>query len=109
MSENSYPIRTLSQLPLLLKAFRKEKRLTQAAMGEKLGITQQSYAAFEANPAVATFDRLFVVLRLLDVDISLDQVVRAPDASTAPSKATGAVAAARLRRVVAPTGKKESW
>ena len=109
MSENSYPIRTLSQLPLLLKGFRKEKRLTQAAMGEKLGITQQSYAAFEANPAVATFDRLFAVLRLLDVDISLDQVVCTSDASTVPSKAVGSVAAARPSRVVSPTGKKESW
>ncbi len=90
----SYPIKTLSQLPLILKGFRKEKRLTQAAMGEKLGITQQSYAAFEANPAVATFDRLFVVLRMLEVEISLDQVVRAPHANTVPS---------------APAGKKESW
>ena len=68
-----YPIKTLSQLPLVLKGFRKEKGLTQAAMAEKLGITQQSYAHFEANPATATFERLYTVLRLLDVDISLNQ------------------------------------
>lgn len=68
-----YPIKTLSQFPLILKGFRKEKGLTQAAMAERLGITQQSYAHFEANPATATLERLFMVLRLLDVEISLDQ------------------------------------
>ncbi len=130
----SYPIKTLSQLPLILKGFRKERRLTQAAMGEKLGITQQSYAAFEANPAGATLDRLFVALRLLDVEISLDQVIRASGATTKPSvshtiaptskasgqkslKPTGGVAATKKKapatptanRIVAPMRKKESW
>lgn len=88
----SYPIKTLSQLPLILKGFRKQKGLTQAAMGEKLGITQQSYAAFEANPAVATFERLFLVLRLLDVEIALDQIIREPAEAD-----------------MAPSSKKESW
>lgn len=68
-----YQIKTLSQLPMLLKGFRKAKGLTQAAMAEKLGITQQSYSSFEANPTTATLERLFTALRLLDVEISLDQ------------------------------------
>ncbi len=133
----SYPIKTLSQLPLILKGFRKEKQLTQAAMGEKLGITQQSYAAFEAHPAAATLDRLYVVLRLLDVEISLDHVVRSSGtashfpvdrrrarapASTASDpkspKATRAGAAAPPKKTSAgvkapgrgvPARKKESW
>lgn len=69
----NYPIKTLSQLPLILKGFRKERGLTQAAMAEKLGITQQSYAYFEANPATTTLGRLFMVLRILGVEISLNQ------------------------------------
>lgn len=68
-----YPIKTISQLPLILKAFRKERGLTQADMGAKLGVTQQTYASFEASPATATLERLFRVLRLLSVEISLDQ------------------------------------
>ncbi len=79
---------TLSQLPLILKGFRKEHGLTQAAMAEKLGITQQSYAYFEANPATATLDRLFMVLRLLGVEISLHQAVPATSRSRS-STATG--------------------
>jgi HTH-type transcriptional regulator/antitoxin HipB len=106
-----YPIKTLSQLPLILKGFRKEKQLTQAVMAERLGITQQSYAYFEASPATATLERLFMVLRLLDVEISLDKT------SPASRKTAGAVAINEAKpsavtnagRIVAPTGKKESW
>jgi HTH-type transcriptional regulator/antitoxin HipB len=74
-SNVNYSIKALSQLPLILKGFRKERGLTQAAMAEKLGVTQQSYAYFEANPATATLDRLFMVLRILNVEISLAQIV----------------------------------
>ena len=97
-----YPIKTLSQLPLVLKGFRKGNGLTQAAMAERLGITQQSYAYFEANPATATLERLFMVLRMLDVEISLDQ--------TSPAIGKGATPSVRATpSAVAPTRKKESW
>jgi len=98
-----YPIKTLSQLPLILKGFRKQKGLTQAAMAEKLGITQQSYAYFEANPATATLERLFMVLRLLDVEVSLDHTSPVTNTASEPS------AMAKASRVVAPSGKKERW
>lgn len=131
-----YPIKTLSQFPLVLKGFRKEKGLTQATMAERLGITQQSYAYFEANPATATLERLFMVLRMLDVQISLDQTPPATRKGATPSvKVTGkrpstvkaisqkigktpsTVAASKAKpsavvkagRIVAPTKKKESW
>ena len=89
-----YPIKTLSQLPLVLKGFRKEKGLTQAAMAERLGITQQSYAYFEANPATATLERLFMVLRMLDVEISLNR--------TSPATGKGAASSVKV------TGKRPS-
>ena len=95
-----YPIKTLSQLPLFLKGLRKEKGLTQAAMAEKLGITQQSYAHFEAKPTTATFERLFMVLRLLDVEISLDQTL------SGSNKIPGTVA---LNVAKPSTMTKESW
>lgn len=109
-----YPIKTLGQLPLVLKGFRKEKGLTQAAMAERLGITQQSYAYFEAKPATATLERLFMVLRLLDVEISLDQISsetskKLMPAGQAPGTATTDKAVGKAARIVAPTAKKESW
>lgn len=93
-----YPIKTLNQLPSLLKGFRKGKGLTQAAIAERLGITQQSYAYFEANPAAATVERLYTVLRLLDVEIALDQ--------TAPATGTDATPSARVpgKRTIAVKG-----
>ena len=124
-----YPIKTLSQLPLILKGFRKRKGLTQAAMAERLGITQQSYAYFEANPSGAMLERIYMVLRMLDVEISLNQTSPAaskitskrPSAAKAVSqkisKTPGAVAignpkppaVVKASRIVAPTKKKESW
>jgi len=100
-----FPIKTISQLPLFLKGFRKEKGLTQAAMAERLGITQQSYAYFEANPATATLERLFMVLRLLDVEVSLYQP-SPPVGATSKNKPW---ANTNSGPVVAPNGKKESW
>lgn len=134
---NNYPIKTLSQLPLVLKGFRKLRGLTQAAMAERLGITQQSYAYFEANPATAALGRLFMVLRMLNVEISLDQTSFATGQDATPSvkvtskrpsstlKAVGQKisktprgvairkakpsAIVKAGRIVAPTKKKEHW
>ena len=113
----TYPIKTLNQLPLVLKAFRKEQGQTQAAMAERLGITQQSYAYFEANPATATLERLFTVLRLLNVDITLEQTtpavssgIKVATAQTAERQSTPprTPAAKTAPPAVAPK-KKESW
>jgi HTH-type transcriptional regulator/antitoxin HipB len=131
-----YPIKTLNQLPLVLKGFRKEKGLTQAAIAERLGISQQSYAYFEANPATATLERLYMVLRILDVEISLSpsslsakkgvaDSVRVSNKSSSATKVTSkktgkAPGAAAIRkakpsaigkagRIATPTRRKESW
>ena len=113
-----HPIKTLSQLTPMLKAFRKARGLTQAAMAERLGITQQSYAYFEANPASATLERLFMVLRMLDVEISLAQALPAAvkAAGQKAGKATSTAAPKKTKpstatkdRPAAPARKKESW
>jgi HTH-type transcriptional regulator/antitoxin HipB len=66
-----YRIKTISQLQPILKGCRRAAGLTQAALAEKLGITQQSYAQIEANPASTSMERLFRVLRVLHVDLVL--------------------------------------
>jgi len=71
----NYPIQTLESLKLFIRAFRKQKGVTQADMAEKLGISQQAYARFEGNPQLATFERLFLVLRILDVSVSMEQII----------------------------------
>src|SRR5579859_4034885 len=78
-----YSVKTLSQLRPVLRGFRVAAGLTQAMVAARLGITQQSYAQFEANPAAAGVERLFKVLRLLNAGITLTQ----DDAQT-PARAT---------------------
>ncbi|MBB5410056.1 HTH-type transcriptional regulator/antitoxin HipB [Paraburkholderia sp. HC6.4b] len=86
-----YAIKTLSQLRPILQGFRKAAGLTQAAMAAHLGVTQQTYAQLEANPATVSVERLFRVLRVLQVDLKLaqsgsTQSVAVEDAAPAPNR-----------------------
>ncbi|WP_318372772.1 helix-turn-helix transcriptional regulator [Enterobacter sp.] len=68
--KNVYPLKTLNQLRPLLLGFRKAHGLTQKEVSERLGVTQQTYARLEANPASASIERLFKVFSVLGVEIS---------------------------------------
>lgn len=66
-----FTIQTLDHLKPLIQGFRKKANLTQAAMAEKLGISQQSYAQIESNLASTSVDRFFTILRLMNVKLQL--------------------------------------
>jgi HTH-type transcriptional regulator/antitoxin HipB len=88
-----YALKTLSQLRPILLGFRKSAGLTQAAVAGLLGITQQSYAQLEANPASASVERLFKVMRLLNVELRMSHASSASSStssSTSGSKPTRA-------------------
>jgi HTH-type transcriptional regulator/antitoxin HipB len=80
-SSVDYAIKTLSQLRPILQGFRKAAGLTQAAMAAHLGVTQQTYAQLEANPTAVSVERLFKVLRILQVDLKLTQAGTAQSAA----------------------------
>jgi HTH-type transcriptional regulator/antitoxin HipB len=90
----NYPINTLDQLRPILVGFRKSRQLTQAALADKLGITQQSYAQLEANPSASSMERIFKLLQLLDVQLMLgdgapaQDLARASAAKPVPGRAT---------------------
>jgi HTH-type transcriptional regulator/antitoxin HipB len=65
-----YALKTLNQLRPVLIGFRKANGLTQRDVSERLGVTQQTYARLEANPA-SGFERLFRVFSVLGVEIVL--------------------------------------
>ncbi|MBU9124582.1 helix-turn-helix domain-containing protein [Burkholderia multivorans] len=92
----SFPVQTLAQLRPILVGFRKSAGLTQAQLAARLGVTQQSYAQLEANPSAVSIERLFKVLNVLGVRLSLDPAASADVAQTA---ATGSARtrAARTR------------
>ncbi|MBO3050638.1 helix-turn-helix transcriptional regulator [Burkholderia pseudomallei] len=95
-----HEIKTLGQLRPILRGFRKSAGLTQAMLASRLGVTQQTYAQFEANPASASVERLFKVLRALDIELTLTltQVYAAPagkDKGEVAKTVAGARAGAR--------------
>jgi HTH-type transcriptional regulator/antitoxin HipB len=65
-----FNLQTIDQLKPLIQGFRKRAGLTQADMAARLGITQQSYAQIESNLNTTSVERLYVILRLLNVHLS---------------------------------------
>jgi HTH-type transcriptional regulator / antitoxin HipB len=66
-----YPVKTVAQLRPILQGFRKAAGLTQAMLASRLGVTQQTYAQLEADPSAVSVERLFRVLRVLEVELVL--------------------------------------
>mgnify|MGYP004565023271 CR=1 FL=1 len=66
-----YPLKLLNHLRPLLIGFRKANGLTQKDVSKRLGVTQQTYARLESNPARASFERLYKVFNALGVEINL--------------------------------------
>lgn|GEM_PF-966197 len=90
-----YSLKTVSQLRPMLLGFRKQAGLTQEKVAQRLGISQQSYAAFEAHPESASVDRLFRVLRLFAVEMRLSSAASAPASAARGNPASKAAPAAR--------------
>ncbi len=79
--DTAFPVKLLSQLRPLLIGFRKSKGLTQRELSARLGVTQQTYARLEANPSKASFQRLYKVLNILGVEMSLNSAPILTDAT----------------------------
>ena len=45
--------------------------MTQRDVSERLGVTQQTYARLEANPASASIERLYKVFTVLGIEMVL--------------------------------------
>lgn len=70
---NDFTVRTAEQLPALLKGFRKQAGLTQAAVALRLGVTQQTLSAMERNADKVSAERLLQLLSILGVELVLRQ------------------------------------
>ncbi|HEX7637877.1 MAG TPA: helix-turn-helix domain-containing protein [Burkholderiaceae bacterium] len=83
-----YPIRFADQLRQQLRALRKARGLSQAALGARIGVTQTRIAEIEARPGVVGVEQL---LRMLS-ELGAELVVRddVPQAPTEPRPAPAA-------------------
>lgn len=78
VGEVNYTINTLDQLKPILVGFRKSNGLSQKALAEKLGISQQSYQALESAPQKVTIERLCKVLSILGVKLQFIDHIKHP-------------------------------
>ena len=66
-----YQLELPDQLAQHLRALRKARGLSQAALASKLGLTQSRIAAIERNPAALGAGQLLRVLNALDAQLVL--------------------------------------
>lgn len=66
-----YPIRFTDQIRHQLRALRKARGLTQAELGNRLGVGQARIAEIERTPGTVSFDQMLQILSLLDASLVL--------------------------------------
>ena len=73
-----YPVNTPQQLRTMLRSLRQARGLTQAQLGERLGVSQKRIARIEATPEVTSFDQIARIITALGYRL----VVAEPQAGT---------------------------
>lgn len=81
-----YAIQLPTQLREHLRALRKERGLTQAALGRLLGVGQARIAEIENNPGVVSIDQLMRVLSALQTSLILRDEVAQSERHTAAKR-----------------------
>ncbi|EJN08338.1 helix-turn-helix domain-containing protein [Herbaspirillum sp. YR522] len=74
----SHPLLTTSQLGQLLVSARKRKRLTQAEVATRLGLSQNRISHLEHNPDEISAKQLLGWCAALELDLRLGTRARAP-------------------------------
>jgi len=61
----NYAVSTPAQLRTVLRALRDSRGLSQAQLGDRIGVSQRRIAAIEASPGRASFDQLSRIVATL--------------------------------------------
>jgi HTH-type transcriptional regulator/antitoxin HipB len=73
------PLQTPAQLAAHLRAFRKARHLTQAQLGELVGLDQTRIARIERDPRLVSMGQLMKLLSALRVRVLLQPLSEPPD------------------------------
>lgn len=80
-----FPIQAPAQLSVHIKSLRKARGLTQAALGQRIGVKQVRIADIEKNPGAVSLHQLMQLLHALDAGLLLvDKLARPPSAPYPP-------------------------
>jgi HTH-type transcriptional regulator / antitoxin HipB len=80
----NYVIKFADQLAAHLKSLRKARGLTQAQLGERLGVKQVRMGEIEKNPGSISVEQLMRLLTALEIELHLVE----PQHVTAPHNAS---------------------
>lgn len=75
------PVSTSGQLGPVLRRLRKERGLSQAGLGQRVGLSQERISAIERKPEAISVDQLLSVLMALEAELIVQpraNPVRAP-------------------------------
>ena len=78
-----YPLETSQQLSASLRALRQSRRLTQAELGERVGVNQKRIARIESAPGVTSFDQIARIVASMGFRLVLEERP-APDNAGSP-------------------------
>lgn len=74
-----YPLKTADQLRPQLQALRRRRALTQAQLGQALGVTQARIVEIEANPGVVNLQQIMQVLNALGAELVIREIDGRPE------------------------------
>ncbi len=83
-----YPVDTPQQLRTILRTLRQSRGLTQAQLGEMLGVSQKRIARIEAAPDVTSFDQIARMVSAMGCRLVVDEPPRHRVAESDPAKYT---------------------
>ena len=80
MSHRIQPLVTPTQLGAVLQGARKSLKLTQAQLGERLGLSQRRVSELERAPGTLSVDQLMALCAQLGLQLSVQPHARACEA-----------------------------
>jgi HTH-type transcriptional regulator/antitoxin HipB len=84
MTPRTHPITTASQLGTLLQGARKSRKLTQAALGARLDLSQKRVSELELAPGTLSVDQLLAICAQLGLQLSVQARVDSPPTPSSP-------------------------
>jgi HTH-type transcriptional regulator / antitoxin HipB len=80
-----YPVDTPQQLRTILRSLRQASGLTQAELGQRLGVTQKRIARIEAAPEVTAFDQIARMVTAMGYRLVIEEPPRNRVAEPGPA------------------------
>lgn len=69
-----YPVDTPQQLRTILCALRQSRRLTQAQLGLRMGVSQKRIARIEAAPETTSFDQIARMVTAMSARLVIEEL-----------------------------------